>query len=44
MDLRSCTHLLMQVIIVDQPPTNRSGRIISGVILPWRRRNMGHLE
>jgi hypothetical protein len=34
----------MQVIIVDHPPTKRRGRIISGVMLPCTRKNIGHLE
>jgi hypothetical protein len=42
--LRSCTNLLMQVIAVAQPPTKMSGSIISGVILPCRRRKIGHFE
>jgi hypothetical protein len=43
-NIRSCTNFEIHVIMADQPPTKSRGSIISGVMLPWRRKKIGHFE
>jgi hypothetical protein len=43
-NLRSCTYMEIQVIVVAHAPTKSTGVISSGVMLPCRRIIMGHFE